>query len=256
MNKPIIVTTSWDDGDPKDCRVADLLVASGLRGTFYIPLKREPGLPMLSSREMRSLASSGFEIGAHTVSHSTLTDLQPEEIRREICESKKSLEQLLGCEVSTFCYPRGRYDVRVLREVEYAGFEGGRTTRMLSLRFDFPRFEMPTTIQAYPHRNVDYVKNLMRGKNLPGLVRYATRLRQFRSWVDKGRALFDEALREGGIWHLYGHSWEIQELDLWNELEELLRYVSDREGVIYATNSEVRKLRERAFSPEFAGCPT
>lgn len=255
VNKPIIVTTSWDDGDPNDRRVADLLLANSVRGTFYIPLNREPGLPMLSSSEIRSLAFTGFEIGAHTVSHRTLTDLHPEEIRHEVRESKKSLEQLLGREVSMFCYPRGRYDAGVLREVERAGFEGGRTTRMLSLRFDFARFEMPTTVQAYPHRNLHYVKNLMRGKNLPGLVSYATNLRHFPSWIDKGRALFDQALHKGGIWHLYGHSWEIQELGLWNELKEMLHYVSNREGVIYATNSEVRKLQESSFSQDFAGCP-
>jgi hypothetical protein len=54
---------------------------------------------------------------------------------------------------------------------------------------------------------------------------------------------------------LYGHSWEIQELELCNELEEIPRYVSNREDLIYATNSEVRKLRESAFSQELAGSP-
>ena len=34
-----IVTTSWDDGDPSDLRVAELLAARKLPGTFYIPVK-------------------------------------------------------------------------------------------------------------------------------------------------------------------------------------------------------------------------
>jgi len=243
VNKPITVTTSWDDGDPKDLKVAELLAAHGLSGTFYIPLSRDPGLPTLSSSHLRSIALAGFEIGAHTVSHRTLTDLSPREIRHEICESKKSLEQLLGREVSMFCYPRGRYDMTVLREVERAGFEGGRTTQMLSLSLNFPQFEMPTTVQAYPHQDFHYVKNLARHKNLAGLVNYVTHLRRFRTWIDKGRALFDQALRSGGIWHLYGHSWEINELGLWNELDQMLRYVSNRQGVTYAVNSEVQSSR-------------
>jgi peptidoglycan/xylan/chitin deacetylase (PgdA/CDA1 family) len=256
VNHPTIVTTSWDDGDPSDLRVADLLIANNLRGTFYVPLHREPGTRMLSSSEVRSLALAGFEIGGHTVSHRTLTNLPPDEIRHEVRECKRSLEQLLGYEVSEFCYPRGRYDARVVREVELAGFEGGRTTRMLSLSSDFPRFAMPTTVQAFPHRNLDYVKNLTRAKDLPELIRYGAHLRHLPTWIDKGRALFDEALRKGGVWHLYGHSWEIQELGLWNELKEMLSYVSNREGVTYATNSEVRMLRERIPSRDPAGCLT
>ena len=113
---------------------------------------------------------------------------------------------------------------------------------------------MPTTVQAFPHRDLDYVKNLTRAKNLPELIHYAAHLRHFPKWIDKGRALFDEALHKGGVWHLYGHSWEIEELGLWNELKEMLSYVSNREGVIYATNSEVRMLRERTLSRDPAGC--
>src|SRR2546430_8764527 len=38
------------------------------------------------------------------------------------------------------------------------------------------------------------------------------------TWIDVGKKLFDEVLLKGGVWHLYGHSWEIQELGLWDQL--------------------------------------
>lgn len=38
MPRLSIMTTSWDDGDPCDLKVAELLRARGLAGTFYIPL--------------------------------------------------------------------------------------------------------------------------------------------------------------------------------------------------------------------------
>ena len=254
-HKQLIVTTSWDDGDPRDWKVADRLVASGVRGTFYVPLTGNLGGPTLSSSEIRSLAFAGFEVGAHTVSHRSLTGLSLEEVRHEVRDSKKSLQDILGHEVSMFCYPRGRYDARVLQEVRRAGFEGARTTRMLSLRADFPRFEMPTTVQAYPHSTLAYMRNLTRGKNVPGLFRYITSLRFYRRWADLGRVLFDQALEEGGVWHLYGHSWEIDELGLWGQLAELLRYVGGRDGVIYATNSEALKLLQSDSPQVLAGCP-
>jgi hypothetical protein len=51
-------------------------------------------------------------------------------------------------------------------------------------------------------------------------------------------------LTEGGIWHLYGHSWELEALNLWDELAEMLDYVAHRPGASYLLNSQV--VRERA----------
>jgi hypothetical protein len=49
-------------------------------------------------------------------------------------------------------------------------------------------------------------------------------------------------LKDGGVWHLYGHSWAIDDENLWDDLRELLDYVSGREGVIYPVNKEVLKF--------------
>ena len=57
-----------------------------------------------------------------------------------------------------------------------------------------------------------------------------------------GRRLFDRMLDKGGMWHLYGHSWEIESLGLWSELQEMLDYVQGREGVLYLTNGELARL--------------
>ncbi len=73
----------------------------------------------------------------------------------------------------------------------------------------FRRYEMPTTIQAYPTRPTGYMRNLARRMAFSDLYSYGTRLRKYRNWVDLGKHLFDRVLQEGGIWHLYGHSWEL-----------------------------------------------
>ena len=62
-----------------------------------------------------------------------------------------------------------------------------------------------------------------------------------------GKVLFDQVLKEGGVWHLFGHSWQVEEMGLWDELKEILDYVGGREGVRYVTNAEVLSfLPERA----------
>jgi hypothetical protein len=34
-----------------------------------------------------------------------------------------------------------------------------------------------------------------------------------------GKILFDRVLKEGGVWHLFGHSWQIEEMGLWDDLK-------------------------------------
>lgn len=239
---PRIVTTSWDDGDARDIRIAELLRSRGLTGTFYIPMSGYLNNVKLLPSDLRALSSDGFEIGAHSMSHSSLTLLTKEQLTHEVKTCKQTLEQIVGQEVSMFCYPNGRYNPSVIREIRCAGYKGARTTRMLSTSTDFSPFEMPTTVQAFPHLPADYIRDLGRAKNIPGLWKFTTQLSRLESWIDVGKRLFSQVLEYGGVWHLYGHSWEVDDLAIWSELREMLDHVSHRKGVIYATNSQLLSL--------------
>jgi peptidoglycan-N-acetylglucosamine deacetylase len=235
----IIVTTSWDDGDPLDLRLAEMLCVRALPGSFFVPLAGPDGKPTLCPGDLRSLQAEGFEIGAHTVSHRTLAPLKGEQLWTEVHRSKDVLENMLGHNVPMFCYPKGSYNQRTIRAVEKAGFEGARTVRMLSRSLAFKRYEMPTTVQAYPHTPLNYLRNLGKQGDFPSLYRYVTDLHRCENWAQLGKKLFDQVLRQGGIWHLYGHSWELEELSLWDQLAELLDYIAGRPGVAYLTNGQV-----------------
>jgi peptidoglycan-N-acetylglucosamine deacetylase len=241
-----IVTTSWDDGHPCDLRLAAALAASGLPATFYVPVVGEEGKSVLGPAALRSFLHQGFEIGAHTVTHRTLPNLDSDGLMREVGGSKHLMEDQLGEEVRMFCYPRGRYDRRVIGSVQQSGFLGARTTRMFSQSLRFGRYEMPTSLQAYPHPPLNYLKNLGKRRDLFGLARYFSKYAWCKNWVEMGKLMFDDTVREGGIWHLYGHSWELEELGLWDQLQELFRYVADRPGVIYANNSMALQLAAEA----------
>lgn len=234
-----VVTTSWDDGDPLDLKVAELLRARHLPGTFYVPFIGHHGRRALEPAQLRSLASEGFEVGGHTVSHSVLPQLSSKEIAREVGICKNRLEDILDKQVRMFCYPKGRFNAEVIRHLEETGYEGARTTRMLRQGLDFGPFRMPTSLHAYPNTKMQYAKNLVRGRNIRGLLDYVTRLIWRDSWVSIGKLLFDRVLREGGVWHVYGHSWQIEGMGLWDDLKEILDYVCGREGVLYVTNGEV-----------------
>ena len=233
-NKLTCVTTSWDDGDHLDLELAELLCSKAILGTFYIPIRyREHPL---SHADLRSLVAEGFEVGAHGHTHKLLWRLQPNEVREEVMPCKQALEDILGRQVDMFCYPGGRHDANVIRTLREVGYSGARTVRMLATRPTADAFEMPTTLQAYPHAPLTYIKNVCRARSLERSRSLLEQISHLGNWVDLGKRLFDAVLKEGGVWHLYGHSWEIEEFGLWNDLRELLDYVSHREGVRYVRN--------------------
>jgi peptidoglycan/xylan/chitin deacetylase (PgdA/CDA1 family) len=222
--------------------LAEELSSRQIPATFYVPITGEAGKPVLTMLELRGLPRQGFEIGAHTLTHQILPELHDGELEREIRVSKHMLEQWLGCRVQMFCYPRGRYNNKVIKQVKASGFDGARTTRMLSHAARFSPFEMPTSLQAYPHPHLGYLRHLGKRHDLTGIAHYLGKYSRCKTWVEVGKRLFDDALLRGGVWHLYGHSWEIEELALWNQLQEMLDYVKGRPGVVYATNSGALKL--------------
>jgi peptidoglycan/xylan/chitin deacetylase (PgdA/CDA1 family) len=80
----------------------------------------------MTQEELKRLAASPWAtIGAHTVTHSTLSALPENQQRNEIFQSKRDLENLTGAVITTFSYPFGRkidYDRTSLRLCREAGF--------------------------------------------------------------------------------------------------------------------------------------
>ncbi|MGH7489041.1 MAG: polysaccharide deacetylase family protein [bacterium] len=234
-----IVTTSWDDGDIRDLRIADLLRSRGMRGTFYVPIEPFNGSPSLSHDDLRSLAAEGFEIGGHSIGHEIMSQISAQKVDHVVTTCKAILEDTLGERVRMFCYPRGRYSGQVVEALKKAGYDGARTVRLLATETKYGPYDLPTSTQVYPHTRTEYVRNIARARNLGRLYDYMTRLSFDDDWIAIGKKLFDRVLEEGGIWHLWGHSWEIDQLGLWDQMPEMLDYVCGREDVLYLNNGDL-----------------
>jgi peptidoglycan/xylan/chitin deacetylase (PgdA/CDA1 family) len=65
--------------------------------------------PVMSWAELAEWASSGYDVGAHTVNHIPLNQTSRDRARAEVLESRATLEQRLGRAVRSFAYPWGFY---------------------------------------------------------------------------------------------------------------------------------------------------
>lgn len=232
-NKIKIVTTSWDDGHKLDLKLAKLLKKYGVKGTFYIaPKNQEWGQKdLLSNNEIIQLGQD-FEIGAHTMTHPSLIKISEKEAFQEIKDSKIFLEKLINQEVKMFCYPKGLYDKEIKRLVKKAGFIGARTIKPFRTSPPTDFFELGTTNHTV-YRNINYSLRLALANNIRFIPFLFTK-----DWVKISCKIFDVVNQHGGIWHFWGHSWEIEEGNLWKELEEVLRYISGKEDFHYFSNGE------------------
>jgi len=250
MKPKTYITTSWDDGHPLDLRVAELLKKYGLNGTFYVPMTAEN--QTLTTPQLRELSLS-FEIGSHTLHHNVLTSATEQQATREIVDSKSWVESETGLPCLMFCTPKGKYRRRHVQMIRKAGYLGLRTVELNSL--DHPRRKaglllMPTTIQAYPHGSLTFVLNATKRAAFGNLWRFVVHGRPT-DWPILAQSLFRDALKVGGVFHLWGHSWELQQTGQWQRLEEILRFMSSFVSqAIPLTNGQVCQRWSAEFADE------
>jgi len=79
--------------------------------------------PHLDSKQIRELAENGAAIGSHSHRHRDLTACSPAELRAELVDSKKILEDIIGKEVISLSYPFGHFNRRVIEEARSAGYK-------------------------------------------------------------------------------------------------------------------------------------
>jgi peptidoglycan/xylan/chitin deacetylase (PgdA/CDA1 family) len=105
------------------------LTRHGLPAILYAPsrLLGRPGY--MSPGQLQEMAAAGIVIGAHSRTHPDLRRCSPAELDGEVRGGKDDLEDLLGVPVTSFAYPAGLLDDRVVAAVAAAGFTSAVTTR-------------------------------------------------------------------------------------------------------------------------------
>lgn len=125
---PKTVSLTFDDGYKDNYTYAfPILKEYGLRATLFI-IVNEVGRSQadrLSWDEIKQMQASGIiSFGSHCLGPEPLINLKsPGEIRKEIFDSKKILEEKLGRDIVAFSYPEGRFNPQIKQLVIEAGYQ-------------------------------------------------------------------------------------------------------------------------------------
>lgn len=221
-------TMSYDDGVLQDKRLLQIMNAYGIKGTFnlnsgFLNRKKhavidgfDTDISTVSAEEMRMIYQ-GHEIAAHGKFHKNLVELSPVEIATEVTSDRKKLEELVGSSVNGFAYPYGTYDDNVKVTLEECGIAYARTV------CNTRRFDIPTEFLEWNptcHHNDEALFDIAK--------KFCSQ-----SFVSEGLKLF----------YLWGHSYEFDQRNNWNRIEQLLEYISRyQEDIWFATNGEIYDL--------------
>ena len=195
---------SFDDGTVYDRRFVQLLNKYGIKGTFNLNSGLEnfvwyyedkfPVRRQILSETLEQYR--GHEIASHSLHHHWLNTLTPPQISREIGEDCETLKSLFGLKEIGFGVPFtacGEREIRLIRKY----------VRYIRLSEFADHFSMPSDPYHIPihalYNDTDIREKIAR---------------------------FAESDLENALFVMAGHSYELEVLNHWEYMEELLSYIS------------------------------
>ncbi len=223
------ITFSFDDGVYQDKRLIELLDKYNLKATFNLNSGRlgastkwnsvsfggEVTNVYLNPSEIKEVYKN-HEIAVHTISHYNLTALTEDTINLQVGQDKQILEELSGREIVGMAYPCGginsnEYTANVLRE---SGFVKYARTNKMSFKFDMP-------------------KDLL-------LLDMSVHFAELTKMYELADEFLNKEFSEPACFSIWGHAYELDSEYLnWQQFEEFLKVIANRQDVFYGTNAEV-----------------
>jgi len=122
FERPAVVLT-FDDGEMNNYQnVFPLLKEFNLPAYFFVTASRIGAPGYMGPTEMQIMSNAGMTIGSHGLTHQILTGLDDDALEKEMAESRRIIERVIGKTVASFSVPRGFYDERVIAAAKAAGY--------------------------------------------------------------------------------------------------------------------------------------
>ncbi len=149
--------------------VAEALVAHGFTATVYVPTKfvgtsatwirdSRGSNSIMRWSELAELSQAGFECGSHSVNHVALDTCTAQPGAAEVAESKRIIEDNVGCSVTSFAYPFGYHDRRTRGWLQAAGYRSACVIRHDRFAPDGDVLSVP---RHHAHNGVDWLERAL-----------------------------------------------------------------------------------------------
>ncbi len=126
------IAITFDDGTVDFLsEVMPVVTRLGLPATLYVNPSRVGTPGFLGWDNLLEVSAAGIDIGSHCVDHRSLGSLRPDEVRRQVQDSRSILEDRLGRRVTSLAYPFGTirdFNARTREEVALAGYRSACTS--------------------------------------------------------------------------------------------------------------------------------
>lgn len=221
------ISFSWDDGAKEDLKLLHYIEKyEKLDHTFYIPANNIER-SVLKSKDIKILSSYG-QIGSHTYNHIFLDTIPLEKIQEEVINGKKYLEDILGYEINDFCYPGGKYNKQIENEVKKF-VNSARTTNLMTCS-NSNQFTKNTTLQLVYRKKTSLLKHILAFAPLSLKYKLIKIINNEYKLIDIIRVYLDYYEKNQSkdlLLHIWGHSWEIEDNNLWSETDAIFKLLSE-----------------------------
>ena len=206
-----VLTMSYDDGTRSDRRLIEIFNKFGIKGSFHLNAGVADGfdskIPLAEVKELYK----GHEVSGHTYTHPTIARCPMPLVIQQILKDRAGLEKACGYAVRGLSYPNRSVSPEIVNLLPHCGIEYARTGNSTG------GFSMPDNFLLW-NPTCHHKENLLElGRKFVGL--------------NKPWYLF--------MMYVWGHSYEFDNDNNWELIEEFCKMAGGQDNIWYATNIEI-----------------